>query len=191
MFEDQIDFIKEDIMEGYRPEDEVETESETPKEDAKKLKQEGIQAVRQSLPVYKEREKFLKMVEENQVWFIVPTQISSMTIFLGVRMLFLGSFCKKACALVWYMVHAILLPHGFLIPIRDYLVPRLSTSFRLWIFHVLHWVVDTVVSAAKSIYCSYLSISRYPDTVPLANRAHNLQFYCSCNVLHNQKSQFL
>ena len=67
MFEDQVEFIKEDIMEGYRPENEVAAESETPKEDAKRKKAETMQEIRQSLPVYKEREKFLKLVEENQV----------------------------------------------------------------------------------------------------------------------------
>uniref|UniRef100_A0A7N0T1N1 RNA helicase n=1 Tax=Kalanchoe fedtschenkoi TaxID=63787 RepID=A0A7N0T1N1_KALFE len=68
LFEDQIDFIKESVIEGDNFENELPSEL---LENSKKSELEKLQADRMTLPIYPYREQLLQAVEEHQVLVIV------------------------------------------------------------------------------------------------------------------------
>lgn len=73
VFEDQVDFIKEDLMAGnFDLEEEDESKREARLRDLEeKTERERMKVVRESLPIFKYREQLLAAVEEYQILIIV------------------------------------------------------------------------------------------------------------------------
>uniref|UniRef100_A0A6A7G1D3 RNA helicase n=3 Tax=Hirondellea gigas TaxID=1518452 RepID=A0A6A7G1D3_9CRUS len=70
IFDSQIDFIRDRITKGERPEEEIE-EIEVSAEDIKKDKYETLQEVRKSLPIFLYREQLLEAVDKHQILILV------------------------------------------------------------------------------------------------------------------------
>lgn len=70
VFEDQIDFIKADLLEGFNDQD-LEVEAKKIEETAAKSAQQKLQEDRKSLPIYPYREKLLDAIRDYQVLVIV------------------------------------------------------------------------------------------------------------------------
>merc|ERR1711975_62579 len=77
VFEDHIDFIKDEIMKGNVPEAEPEFEKED--------KGEDIQATRKALPIFVYREELVQAVKDHQVLIIVGETGSGKVVMLHTR----------------------------------------------------------------------------------------------------------
>ena len=106
VFEDQIEFIKASVMDGYKFDNELSTES--PKTSKAKSELEKLQEDRKTFPIYPYRDDLLQAVEQYQVLVIVGETGSGKTTQI-LQYLHEAGYTKRgkvllrllACILVW------------------------------------------------------------------------------------------